>query len=191
VRIRNFGPNVAIIRSKQRPRKIKIYGDDGREFVFLLKGHEDLRQDERAMQLFGLVNALLYHNRSTGSESHDLSIQRYAVIPLSPSAGLISWVPNCDTLHDLIRDFRESRKIMLNVEHKLMQQIAPNQIYEGLPHAHKLEIFEHALSNTAGEDLAKILWLKSETSETWLQRRANYTRYLYGRIFCIYFYSLL
>ena len=87
VRIRNFGPNVAIIRSKQRPRKIKIYGDDGREFVFLLKGHEDLRQDERAMQLFGLVNALLYHNMSTGSESHDLSIQRYAVVPLSPTAG--------------------------------------------------------------------------------------------------------
>ena len=87
VRIRNFGPNVAIIRSKQRPRKIKIYGDDGREFVFLLKGHEDLRQDERAMQLFGLVNALLYHNRSTGSESNDLSIQRYAVVPLSPTAG--------------------------------------------------------------------------------------------------------
>ena len=185
VRIRNFGPNVAIIRSKQRPRKIKICGDDGREFVFLLKGHEDLRQDERAMQLFGLVNALLYHNRSTGSESHDLSIQRYAVVPLSPTAGkdngnidsngnsisnsnrnsngdadadanyysyhlssrnilitmnlgLISWVPNCDTLHDLIRDFRDCRKIMLNVEHKLMQQVAPNQTYEALPHPHKL-----------------------------------------------------
>ena len=27
---------------------------------------------------------------------------------------------------------------MLNVEHKLMQQIAPNQTYEALPHAHKL-----------------------------------------------------
>ena len=34
-----------------------------------------------------------------------------------------------------------------------------------------VEVFEHALANTAGEDLAKILWLKSETSETWLQRR--------------------
>jgi FKBP12-rapamycin complex-associated protein len=55
------------------------------------------------MQLFGLVNALLYHHPSTGRESHDLTIQRYAVIPLSPTAGLISWVPNCDTLHDLIR----------------------------------------------------------------------------------------
>ena len=39
-------------------------------------------------------------------------------------------------------------------------------------------MFEYALANTTGEDLAKILWLKSETSETWLQRRANYTRSL-------------
>lgn len=34
-------------------------GSNGHEFVFLLKGHEDLRQDERVMQLFGLVNTLL------------------------------------------------------------------------------------------------------------------------------------
>ena len=63
VKIKGFGQNVSIIRSKQRPRKIKIFGQDGSEFVFLLKGHEDLRQDERAMQLFGLVNALLKHDR--------------------------------------------------------------------------------------------------------------------------------
>lgn len=51
VRIQYFGPTVGIIRSKQRPRKIRIYGSNGEEFVFLLKGHEDLRQDERAMQV--------------------------------------------------------------------------------------------------------------------------------------------
>lgn len=177
VRIRHFSPTVAIIRSKQRPRKIRIVGEDGLEYVFLLKGHEDLRQDERAMQLFGLVNALLFHDRRT-RESHDLSIQRYAVLPLSPTAGLISWVPDCDTLHDLIRDYRESKKIMLNWEHKLMQQVAPSQTYETLPFAHKLEVFEYALSSTPGDDLAKILWLKSETSEVWLERRATYTRSL-------------
>lgn len=36
-----------------------LTGSNGHEFVFLLKGHEDLRQDERVMQLFGLVNTLL------------------------------------------------------------------------------------------------------------------------------------
>ena len=33
--------------------------------MFLLKGHEDLRQDERVMQLFGLVNTLLANDPET------------------------------------------------------------------------------------------------------------------------------
>jgi FKBP12-rapamycin complex-associated protein len=177
VKIKSFNPVVAIIRSKQRPRKIRITGEDGHEYVFLLKGHEDLRQDERAMQLFGLVNALLYHDRRTGVNSEDLQIQRYCVMPLSPSVGLIGWVPACDTLHDLIRSYRDSRKTLLDMEAKLITQAANNQ-FEKLPIMHKLEVFEYAISFTQGEDLAKILWLKSENSESWLQRRATYTRSL-------------
>lgn len=46
-----------MIPSKQRPRKISMQGEDGRDYVFLLKGHEDLRQDERVMQLFGQVTS--------------------------------------------------------------------------------------------------------------------------------------
>lgn len=40
-------------------------GSDGHSYMFLLKGHEDLRQDERVMQLFGLVNTLLDNNPET------------------------------------------------------------------------------------------------------------------------------
>ena len=50
------------------------------------QGHEDLRQDERVMQLFGLVNNMLTADRSTAEQ--DLSIARYAVIPLSPNSGM-------------------------------------------------------------------------------------------------------
>jgi FKBP12-rapamycin complex-associated protein len=180
VRIKSFNPIVSIIKSKQRPRKLKILGEDGRQFIFLLKGHEDLRQDERAMQLFGLVNALLSYDRRTSvGYNEDFSIQRYAVMPLSTTAGLISWVPNCDTLHDLIRSYRESRKVMLDVEHRLILQVAPEKtMYDQLPIMHKVEVFEYALDRTAGEDLSKILWLKSESSESWLQRRTTYTRSL-------------
>ena len=42
-----------------------IIGSNGQEYMFLLKGHEDLRQDERVMQLFGLVNLLLLNNPDT------------------------------------------------------------------------------------------------------------------------------
>jgi hypothetical protein len=61
------------------------------------------------VQLFGLVNTLLANARA--SAELDLAIQRYSVIPLSPNSGLIGWVPNCDTLHQLIREYRDQRKV--------------------------------------------------------------------------------
>ncbi|WOK94449.1 serine/threonine-protein kinase TOR [Canna indica] len=174
VTIATFAPQLIVITSKQRPRKLTIHGSDGEDYAFLLKGHEDLRQDERVMQLFGLVNTLLENSRKTSEK--DLSIQRYAVIPLSPNSGLIGWVPNCDTLHHLIREYRDARKIPLNQEHRLMLAFSPD--YDHLPLIAKLEVFEHALTSSEGNDLAKVLWLKSRTSEVWLDRRTNYTRSL-------------
>ncbi|CAA7396540.1 unnamed protein product [Spirodela intermedia] len=174
VTIASFAPQLVVITSKQRPRKLTIHGSDGEEYTFLLKGHEDLRQDERVMQLFGLVNTLLENSRKTAEK--DLSIQRYAVIPLSPNSGLIGWVPNCDTLHHLIREYRETRKIFVNQELRIMQAFAPD--YDRLPLIGKVEAFEHALQSTEGNDLARVLWLKSRTSEVWLDRRTNYTRSL-------------
>lgn len=174
VTIVSFAPQLTVMTSKQRPRKLTIHGSDGEDYAFLLKGHEDLRQDERVMQLFGLVNTLLENSRKTSEK--DLSIQRYSVIPLSPNSGLIGWVPNCDTLHHLIREYRDARKVTLNQEHRLMLSFAPD--YDHLPLISKVEVFEYALQNTEGNDLAKVLWLKSRTSEVWLYRRTNYTRSL-------------
>ncbi|KAJ5076740.1 serine/threonine-protein kinase mtor [Anaeramoeba ignava] len=174
VRIDSFVEKISVLKTKQRPRKLKIRGSDGSSYQFLLKGHEDLRQDERVMQLFGLVNALLSNSFQT-SRLH-LGIQRYAVVPLSPNTGLIGWVPHCDTLHDLIRDYRESHNIVLNLEHQLMTQMAPD--YDKLALIQKIEVFGHSLQNTDGLDLNRILWLKSQNSEVWLDKRTNYTRSL-------------
>lgn len=177
VRIHSFRQQFGIILSKQRPRKIYLQGENGLEYVFLLKGHEDLRQDERAMQLFGLVNALLTHDRRT--DSHDLSIQRYAVVPLSPNVGLSGWVPMSDTLHDLIRNYRERKKILLDIEHRLMEQLVHlKHDHEKLTSVQKLEVFEHALNNTNGKDLHRILWYQSTSSESWVIRREAYTKSL-------------
>ena len=75
IRISKVQKSLTIITSKQRPRKLSIIGSNGKEYFFLLKGHEDLRQDERVMQLFGLVNNLLLNNSSTFRRN--LTIQRY------------------------------------------------------------------------------------------------------------------
>jgi FKBP12-rapamycin complex-associated protein len=89
--------------------------------LILYTGHEDLRQDERVMQLFSLVNTLL--SVDTNSFKRRLHIQRYSVIPLAPNAGLFGWVKDSDTLHVLVRDYRDSRKVLLNIEYRLMLQV--------------------------------------------------------------------
>lgn len=174
VRIMSFESTFTVINSKQRPRKLNANGSDGVSYAFLLKGHEDIRQDERVMQLFGLCNTLLA-NDSECYKRH-LNIQRYPAIPLSQNSGLLGWVPNSDTLHVLIREYRESRKILLNIEHRIMLQMAPD--YDNLTLMQKVEVFGYALDNTTGQDLYRVLWLKSKSSEAWLERRTNYTRSL-------------
>eukprot|EP01155_Anaeramoeba_flamelloides_P010974 Anaeramoba_flamelloidesa326854_59.p1 GENE.a326854_59~~a326854_59.p1 ORF type:complete len:975 (+),score=216.26 a326854_59:235-3159(+) len=174
IRIQKFHHTLVVMGSKQRPRKFKIFGNDGLIYKFLLKGHEDLRQDERVMQLFGLVNTLLSNYPETSKRN--LSIQRYAVVPLSPNNGLIGWVPHSDTVLNLIKEYRNSIDRAPNLEHQFIFDEIED--YEKLSLMQKLELFKLALDLTDGQDLAQILWLKSQNSEVWLDRRTNYTRSL-------------
>src|SRR5947207_5464182 len=57
-----------------------------------------------------------------------------------------------------------------------MLQMAPD--YDNLTLMQKVEVFGYALDNTTGQDLYRVLWLKSKSSESWLERRTNYTRSL-------------
>ncbi|KAF9952831.1 phosphatidylinositol kinase- protein kinase tor1 [Mortierella alpina] len=178
IKISSFKHTLTVLSSKQKPRRLTMKGSDGRDYEFLLKGHEDLRQDERVMQLFGLVNTLLSADPETFKRH--LSIIQFAVIPLSPNAGLIGWLPETDTLHNLIRDYRESKRRSFFTEHNLLTGMAPEQSYDSLTVMQKIEIFENMLANTPEEafDLYNILWLKSRNSEVWFERRTNYTRSL-------------
>eukprot|EP00053_Salpingoeca_punica_P020177 m.209872 g.209872 ORF g.209872 m.209872 type:complete len:925 (-) comp17813_c0_seq1:564-3338(-) len=186
VYISSFGPKLEVIMSKQRPRKFSLRGSDGQEYQYLLKGHEDPRLDERVMMFFGLVNTLLSSNAETAKSL--LSIKRYSITPLSPSSGLIGWVPNCDTLYSLIRAHRDARKSgpSVHAEHAVYLKYAPDtrdsrdkptdRGFDRLTVLQKLEIFRLALASTPGNDLAEILWEKSPSAEVWLQRRVNFTR---------------
>ncbi|EYE96697.1 phosphatidylinositol 3-kinase tor2 [Aspergillus ruber CBS 135680] len=174
IRIISLDPILHVLQTKKRPRRMTLNGSDGSSYMYLLKGHEDIRQDERVMQLFGLVNTLL-DNDGESFKRH-LSVQRFPAIPLSQSSGLLGWVSNSDTLHTLIKEYRESRRILLNIEHRIMLQMAPD--YDNLTLMQKVEVFGYAMDNTTGKDLYRVLWLKSRSSEAWLERRMNYTRSL-------------
>ena len=105
------------------------------------------------MQLFGLVNTLLSNDPDTSD--NNLFIKRFPVIPLSHNTGIIGWVPNCDTLNQLIKEYRTTNKITTNIEHKLMY--IKYQKFESASFITKLEVIKHALNNTRGLDLYKVL----------------------------------
>ena len=52
-------------------------------------------------------------------------------------------MPNCDTLHALIREHRDAHKVPLNLEHRLMLAMAPD--YDHLPLVNKVS---HKLRNS-------------------------------------------
>ena len=90
--IRMFSSQVEVMNSKQKPCVMVITGENGKKYKFLLKGHEDLRQDERVMQFLKMINRLL--EQSPTCEKRNLSLVHYPVVPLSNNSGLIYWVPN-------------------------------------------------------------------------------------------------
>ena len=92
--------------------------------------------------------------------------------------GVVGWVPHTDTLHSLIRDYRESKRIPLNMENREMLKLAND--YDSLTVMQKIEIFSEALDRTTGRgnDLYEVLWAKSTNSEEWLERRTKFTRSL-------------
>ena len=80
------------------------------------------------MQLFGLVNTLLAHEQQVAHAS--LNIITYSVIPLSPTSGLLRWVPNAPTLNSHITGFRKRRKIVEKAEQELLTRLAPTRTRE-------------------------------------------------------------
>eukprot|EP00501_MAST-03F_sp_TOSAG23-6_P002180 GSMAST32.ASY1.ANO1.2280.1 assembled CDS len=172
--------------SSRRPRKVIICGSDGRDRPFLLKGHEDLRQDERVMQLFGLVNEVLAGAERSGHVRfhHEIKFFFFFLIPLSVTTGVVGWVNECDTLQQIVRDFRKKRNVYVHLEMNLMREMTPKHlkyifiIHDKLSLIQKLEVFSLALNQTSGQDLRKSMWLNSPDSEVWLDKRNQFTHSL-------------
>ncbi len=173
IRIQSFQNQLRVYNTKQRPRKLSILGSDGNMYVYILKAHEDLRQDERVMQFFSLANSLL----SKRIETKALNIETYPIIPLSPSSGLIGFVPHSDTIHQLITDYRLSVNIPLDIEFQLLYEHVEKSWsnYHILTTMQKVHVFRHICKKTSGQELARVMWIRAGSSERWLDNRAIFT----------------
>jgi PI-3-kinase-related kinase SMG-1 len=122
VRVVGAAPEVEVLRTKTRPKRLVLLGSDGARYGYLLKGREDLHLDQRVMQLLAAANALLAREQGQRWAAACLRARHYAVIPLSSRAGLVQWVDGVLPLFALYRAWcarvaRGKRIIAAQVSH--------------------------------------------------------------------------
>jgi DNA-dependent protein kinase catalytic subunit len=118
-------PELLVMASKRKPKRITFVGSNGKEYAFLCKGGEDLRNDERILSMFELMNVIV--NRHVDVKTHadayaiksnvELHVKTYTVIPMTVTLGLLEWVHNSIPLKTAIetemlfdKDFCQNNK---------------------------------------------------------------------------------
>ncbi|KAA6374952.1 MAG: putative Serine/threonine-protein kinase tor2 [Streblomastix strix] len=99
--------------------------------------------------------------------------------------GIIGILNNHDTINTLVRQYRHERKIKHDIEHTMIaDDMCPSSqyndvkrpAYDFLTNIQRLDVLNHVASVTPGRDLFDILWLESETTDQWFERRRNFTQ---------------
>ncbi|KEG12211.1 putative phosphatidylinositol 3-kinase [Trypanosoma grayi] len=176
--IASFSSKLDVIPSKKRPRRIRLSGSNGCMYTYCLKGNEDIRMDERVMQLFGMVNVLL-------SDAHTPSsafIRRFPVIPISNNVGLLGWVEHANTINNTICIHRSTiSKVRTHQESAALRSYVESfGNWEKLSMIQRTEVLEYIMTEPECEavDVARAMWHRSNTAEQWLERRTAYTQSL-------------
>ncbi|KNC54809.1 atypical/PIKK/ATR protein kinase [Thecamonas trahens ATCC 50062] len=168
--IESVADKIEVLRSLARPRKVTIRGSDGNSYFFLCKPRDDLRRDERVMEVHTMLNKLM--KRDAESRRRRLHIRTYAVVPLNEDCGLIEWVNNTVPLRPILNRF--------------YSEIGVNNLSSSLRNWYK----EASDAGVSQIDLyADILrklppqlhkWFLAEFAEptAWLQARTAYSRSL-------------
>uniref|UniRef100_G3RTS5 DNA-dependent protein kinase catalytic subunit n=1 Tax=Gorilla gorilla gorilla TaxID=9595 RepID=G3RTS5_GORGO len=105
VRIAGFDERVTVMASLRRPKRIIIRGHDEREHPFLVKGGEDLRQDQRVEQLFQVMNGILAQDSACSQRA--LQLRTYSVVPMTssdpkaPPCEYKDWLTKMSGKHDV------------------------------------------------------------------------------------------
>jgi len=173
--VKRINKYLYVFNTKQKPRKISLIGTDDKEYKYLLKSNEDLRQDERIIQVFNFVNSMLSLDKEASSQK--LLITVYPVIPLSSMTGLIGFLPNCETISNLISEERKEKGAKNpNLEVGFLFNYYPKFSSGSL--ITKIESFQAAKEAAPGNELSEIIWRKSLNFESWLIRRTNFAQTL-------------
>lgn len=116
-RILRFGPQVLVMASKQKPKRLVILGSSEQEHWFLVKGGEDLRLDARVEQLFEVINGSVASSPTLG-----LCVRTYAVVPVLPDLGMVEWVRPTKTIKQIVLEMHKAKDMIELEAHRLRRE---------------------------------------------------------------------
>jgi len=112
-RMSSFSSSITVMSSKAKPKKLTAYatnvnregGPTGKrigELHFLVKKEEkgDLRKDSRVQDLNNVLNRILNVGSSSGTRK--MTLRTFSVTCLSEDTGILEWVPNTESLRELL-----------------------------------------------------------------------------------------
>eukprot|EP00960_Hanusia_phi_P039842 754083-Hanusia_phi.AAC.6 len=99
-KLMSFDDRMTFFTSLRRPVRISMRGSDGRDHKWIVKCGEDLRQDERLQQVFGIMNRLMMSDVNCSKKN--LNLLTYSVVTLSKSTGIIEFVEGTNTLESFM-----------------------------------------------------------------------------------------
>lgn len=77
-----------------------MYGSNEKKYMFLVKGGEDVRLDQRIEEMFNIMNKILKNDTECAKKK--LEIKRFEVIPIKKMLGIFEWIDDTQTLKDVL-----------------------------------------------------------------------------------------
>ncbi|SCU95317.1 LAME_0F11672g1_1 [Lachancea meyersii CBS 8951] len=167
--ITHLDPNVFISSSGlSLPKIATFYLSDGSRRKVLMKGsNDDLRQDSIMEQVFKQVNQILLKNKQT--RERNLRIRTYEVVPLGPQAGLIEFVPDSVSLHEVLNKLHKNDELSFDKARKIMKQSQSKPLDE------RIEAYS-SICDYIKPRLRQFFFQSFDDSQAWLDAKYAYTK---------------
>ncbi|CEP60235.1 DNA-binding protein kinase TEL1 LALA0_S01e06084g [Lachancea lanzarotensis] len=150
------------------PKIATFYLSDGTKHKVLLKGsNDDLRQDSIMEQVFKQVNQILIRNEQT--RRRNLRVRTYEVVPLGPQAGLIEFVANSVSLHEVLNKLHRIDQMPFDKARKLMKQS------QSKPLKDRVDIYS-TICQSIKPQLRTFFFQSFGNAQEWLDAKYAYTK---------------
>ena len=183
----SFGKSLLVMSSLRKPKRLTVLGTDEEEHLFLVKGGEDLRLDQRIQQLFSVMNEII---KKAGFPGRTPLLKTYKVIPMTSSVGIIEWVSDTKPLKSVLEDeqtgHEKEKKIAQDYHRKWIDEKGGYTNYAG---RNREETVRHMneLYNMVRWDLLKTAIYKlSASPEAFLSIRSRFGESLASISVCSY-----